>query len=132
MKTNRKAAEKVDTQNIGTTNKEDQVADLMDALEKGEAEGPTVDSFEENTQDSAEKDRENLERILDELATKANRASAELDEVNAEIAGIKEEIKEVAEEIGTLDTKEELDALTEDEQVQRKDLHVLLAQLEEN
>ena len=46
-----KAAEKVDTQNIGTTNKEDQVADLMDALEKGEAEGPTVDSFEENTQD---------------------------------------------------------------------------------
>ena len=126
-----KAAEKVDTQNIGTTNKEDQVADLMDALEKGEAEGPTVDSFEENTQDSAEKDRENLERILDELATKANSASAELDEVNAEIAGIKEEIKEVAEEIGTLDTKEELDALTEDEQVQRKDLHVLLAQLEE-
>ena len=111
-----KAAEKVDTQNIGTTNKEDQVADLMDALEKGESEGPTVDSFEENTQDSAEKDRENLERILDELATKANRASAELDEVN---------------EIGTLDTKEELDALTEDEQVQRKDLHVLLAQLEE-
>ena len=126
-----KAAEKVDTQNIGTTNKEDQVADLMDALEKGEAEGPPVDSFEENTQDSAEKDRENLERILDELATKANRASAELDEVNAEIAGIKEEIKEVVEEIGTLDTKEELDALTEDEQVQRKDLHVLLAQLEE-
>ncbi len=126
-----KAAEKVDTQNIGTTNKEDQVADLMDALEKGESEGPTVDSFEENTQDSAEKDRENLERILDELATKANRASAELDEVNAKIAGIKEEIKEVAEEIGTLDTKEELDALTEDEQVQRKDLHVLLAQLEE-
>lgn len=126
-----KAAEKVDTQNIGTTNKEDQVADLMDALEKGESEGPTVDSFEENTQASAEKDRENLERILDELATKANRASAELDEVNAEIAGIKEEIKEVAEEIGTLDTKEELDALTEDEQVQRKDLHVLLAQLEE-
>lgn len=126
-----KAAEKVDTQNIGTTNKEDQVADLMDALEKGESEGTTVDSFEENTQDSAEKDRENLERILDELATKANRASAELDEVNAEIAGIKEEIKEVAEEIGTLDTKEELDALTEDEQVQRKDLHVLLAQLEE-
>lgn len=126
-----KAAEKVDTQNIGTTNKEDQVADLMDALEKGESEGPTVDSFEENTQDSAEKDRENLERILDELATKANRASAELDEVNAEIAGIKEEIKEIAEEIGTLDTKEELDALTEDEQVQRKDLHVLLAQLEE-
>lgn len=126
-----KAAEKVDTQNIGTTNKEDQVADLMDALEKGESEGPTVDSFEENTQDSAEKDRENLERILDELATKANRASAELDEVNAEIAGIKEEIKEVAEEIGTLDTKEELDALTEDEQVQRKVLHVLLAQLEE-
>ncbi len=126
-----KVAEKVDTQNIGTTNKEDQVADLMDALEKGESEGPTVDSFEENTQDSAEKDRENLERILDELATKANRASAELDEVNAEIAGIKEEIKEVAEEIGTLDTKEELDALTEDEQVQRKDLHVLLAQLEE-
>ena len=126
-----KAAEKVDTQNIGTTNKEDQVADLMDALEKGESEGPTVDSFEENTKDSAEKDRENLERILDELATKANRASAELDEVNAEIAGIKEEIKEVAEEIGTLDTKEELDALTEDEQVQRKDLHVLLAQLEE-
>ena len=97
----------------------------MNALEKGESEGPTVDSFEENTQDSAEKDRENLERILDELATK-NRASAELDEVNAEIAGIKEEIKEVAEEIGTLDTKEELDALTEDEQVQRKDLHVLL------
>ena len=54
-----------------------------------------------------------------------------MDEVNAEIAGIKEEIKEVVEEIGTLDTKEELDALTEDEQVQRKDLHVLLAQLEE-
>ena len=124
-----KAAEKVDTQNIGTTNKEDQVADLMDALEKGEAEGPTVDSFEENTQDSSEKDRENLERILDELATKANRASAELDEVNAEIAGIKEEIKEVAEEIGTLDTKEELDALTEDEQLQRTEKTALEEEL---
>lgn len=88
-----KAAEKVDTQNIGTTNKEDQVADLMDALEKGEAEGPTVDSFEENTQDSAEKDRENLERILDELATKANRASAELTKSTQKLPASKKKLK---------------------------------------
>ena len=88
-----KAAEKVDTQNIGTTNKEDQVADLMDALEKGESEGPTVDSFEENKQDSAEKDRENLERILDELATKANRASAELTKSTQKLPASKKKLK---------------------------------------
>ena len=65
-----KAAEKSIHKILEQQIKEDQVADLMDALEKGESEGPTVDPFEENTQDSAEKDRENLERILDELATK--------------------------------------------------------------
>ena len=85
--------------------KEDQVADLMNALEKANQKDLLLIRLKKKYTGQCRKDRENLERILDELATKANRASAELDEVNAEIAGIKEEIKEVAEEIGTLDTK---------------------------
>lgn len=87
----------------------------MDVLEKGELEGFIVDLFEENIQDSVEKDCENLERIFDELVIKVNCVLVELDEVNVEIVGIKEEIKEVVEEIGILDIKEELDVLIEDE-----------------
>ncbi len=33
--------------------------------------------------------KENLEKILDGLATEANQASAELDEINVEIQGVK-------------------------------------------
>ena len=59
--------------------------------------------------------KENLEKILDGLATEANQASAELDEINVEIQGVKEELKEAQEVLMQLNTKEELDQLSEEE-----------------
>jgi DUF4097 and DUF4098 domain-containing protein YvlB len=69
----------------------------------------TFDGEEKLRQNEAQ-DKENLEKILDGLATEANQASAELDEINAEILGVKEELKEAQETLMQLNTKAELEA----------------------
>jgi DUF4097 and DUF4098 domain-containing protein YvlB len=66
----------------------------------------TFDGEEKLRQNEAQ-DKENLEKILDGLATEANQASAELDEINAEILGVKEELKEAQETLMQLNTKED-------------------------
>lgn len=133
----KKAADEVDVTTANVDSKEsDQTADLLDELESEkettEDEKSAADSFEEQSKASAEADRKNLEKILDELATKANQASVELDEVNAEIAGIKEEIKETQEALMELNTKEELGELSEEELKTRADLEEELKTLEDS
>ncbi|MBL1229218.1 daptomycin-sensing surface protein LiaX [Enterococcus sp. BWB1-3] len=133
----KKAADEVDVTTTNVDSKEsDQVADLLDELESEketvEDEKSAADSFEEQTKASIEADRKNLEKILDELATKANQASVELDEVNAEIAGIKEEIKETQEALMELNTKEELGELSEEDLKIRADLEEELKKLEDS
>ncbi len=82
-------------------------------LEEAEEE-----AFQKFAANEAE-DRQRLEKILDELATEANKTSAELDEVNVEIQGIEAEIKEKAEQLMVLNTIEELDELAEDKVAER-------------
>ncbi len=90
----------------------------------------TFDSEEKLRQNEAQ-DKENLEKILDGLATEANQASAELDEINAEILGVKEELKEAQETLMQLNTKEELDQLSEDELATRHETEATITALEE-
>ncbi|HAB95994.1 MAG TPA: hypothetical protein DCE83_04200, partial [Enterococcus sp.] len=90
----------------------------------------TFDGEEKLRQNEAQ-DKENLEKILDGLATEANQASAELDEINAEILGVKEELKEAQETLMQLNTKEELDQLSEDELATRHETEATITGLEE-
>ncbi|EEV38395.2 hypothetical protein ECBG_00664 [Enterococcus casseliflavus EC20] len=90
----------------------------------------TFDGEEKLRQNEAQ-DKENLEKILDGLATEANQASAELDEINAEILGVKEELKEAQETLMQLNTKEELDQLSEDELATRHETEATITALEE-
>ncbi|MGC6768579.1 daptomycin-sensing surface protein LiaX [Enterococcus sp. LJL128] len=134
----KKAADEVDVTTTTVDSKEsDSVADLVNDLEnKAESADKeiedAVESFEEKAKESSEADRKNLEKILDELATKANHASVELDEVNAEIAGLKEEIKEAQESLMELNTKEELGELSEEDLARREALETELKALEDN
>lgn len=90
----------------------------------------TFDGEEKLRQNEAQ-DKENLEKILDGLATEANQASAELDEINAEILGVKEELKEAQETLMQLNTKEELDQLSEEELATRHETEATITGLEE-
>ena len=89
----------------------------------------TFDGEEKLRQNEAQ-DKENLEKILDGLATEANQASAELDEINAEILGVKEELKEAQETLMQLNTKEELDQLSEEELATRHETEATITGLE--
>ncbi|MBP1043272.1 daptomycin-sensing surface protein LiaX [Vagococcus sp. BWB3-3] len=95
-------------------------------LEEAEEE-----AFQKFAANEAE-DRQRLEKILDELATEANKTSAELDEVNVEIQGIEAEIKEKEEQLMVLNTIEELDELAEDKVAERTKIEEELSDLNAN
>lgn len=104
----------------------DQASQLIDKLENGEEEiSEPVDPKERERQD-----QENLEKILDELATEANKTSARLDEVNAQFADNKAARNEKQEALMQLNTKEELGELTEEELAQRQALEAEIKELE--
>ncbi|EPI07401.1 hypothetical protein D357_02453 [Enterococcus faecium SD3B-2] len=104
----------------------DQANQLIDKLENGEEEiSEPVDPKERERQD-----QENLEKILDELATEANKTSARLDEVNAQFADNKAARNEKQEALMQLNTKEELGELTEEELAQRQTLEAEIKELE--
>jgi DUF4097 and DUF4098 domain-containing protein YvlB len=126
----KKAADQVNVTNPTVDPKEkDKVVDLVDKLEnQKEAADPEI--TDEDVKAKEAQDHERLEKILDDLATEVNRTSAELDEVNAEIAGVKEEIKEAQEKLMELNTKEELDQLTEEDLTQRAELEAEVKALE--
>lgn len=89
------------------------------------------EAFQKFAANEAE-DRQRLEKILDELATEANKTSAELDEVNVEIQGINAEIKEKEEQLMVLNTIEELDELAEDKVAERAQIEAELSDLNAN
>lgn len=90
-----------------------------------EAQEEAFQKFAENE----DEDRQRLEKILDELATEANKTSAELDEVNVEIQGINAAIKEKQEQLMVLNTIEELDELAEDKIAERAQIEAELNDL---
>ncbi len=99
---------------------------VIDELENGVTEEqPEIDPKQKEKED-----QENLEKILDELATEANKTSAHLDEVNEKLAENKAVRNEKQETLMQLNTKEELDQLSEEELTQRKTLEDEIKELE--
>ena len=99
------------------------------------SETELLDAEEEAFQkfaDNEEEDRLRLEKILDELATKANEASVELDEVNVELKGIRTSIKEKEEQLMVLNTLEELDTLDDSKIAERTAIEAELRSLNES
>lgn len=94
----------------------------LNAQKQAEQQTYSDEAFEKAERDENAADKKRLEEALDQLATSANKASAELDEVNDEMKGIKEEIAEKREESMQIDTQEELDELTEDKYTRRQEL----------
>lgn len=102
----KKAADQVNvTTSTADTKENDKVVDLLNKLENQKEDTIEPDISDEDVKAKEAQDHERLEKILDNLATEANRASVELDEINAEIAGVKEEIKEAQEKLMELNTK---------------------------
>lgn len=100
-------SETTETQNEETQHSVDNIMDDT-AFEHTE-------ESQEDEEDRQAQDQKNLEDILDRLATESNQASVDLDEVMVEIDGLKATLAEVREALMELNTKEELDALTEAE-----------------
>lgn len=100
-------SETTETQNEETQHSVDNIMDDT-AFEHTE-------ESQEDVEDRQAQDQKNLEDILDRLATESNQASVDLDEVMVEIDGLKTTLAEVREALMELNTKEELDALTEAE-----------------
>ena len=100
-------SETTETQNEETQHSVDNIMDDT-AFEHTE-------ESQEDVEDRQVQDQKNLEDILDRLATESNQASVDLDEVMVEIDGLKATLAEVREALMELNTKEELDALTEAE-----------------
>ncbi len=99
---------------------------VIDELENGVTEEqPEIDPKQKEKED-----QENLEKILDELATEANKTSAHLDEVNEKLTENKAVRNEKQETLMQLNTKEELDQLSEEELTQRKTLEDEIKELE--
>ena len=98
-------SETTETQNEETQHSVDNIMDDT-AFEHTE-------ESQEDVEDRQAQDQKNLEDILDRLATESNQASVDLDEVMVEIDGLKATLAEVREALMELNTKEELDALTE-------------------
>lgn len=129
----------------------DEALDLLEQIgKKNETIEKTQISVDEIDTDNIELDEEelfeskqtedqkNLEEILDRLATESNQASAELDTVVVEIDGLNKALGEVREALMQINTKEELDSLTEEELDTRraleeeiKDLELALVDLKE-
>ena len=121
-------ATKKDEEQIQQAN-EKVTAEKHDDLDTLLQDDEPADHEAELKQKQAE-DKQQLEEILDSLATKANQASAELDEVNVEIDGVKKEIKDAQMRLMELNTKEELDALDEEELEERQEIEAELKELE--
>jgi DUF4097 and DUF4098 domain-containing protein YvlB len=128
----KKVADQVNASNITAETQADQPEIDVQATDKQAETKDTSETKEtaDSEKDYDEQDRENLEKILDELATKANQASVDLDEVNAEISGIKVEMKEAQERLMEINTKEELGELSDEELVERRAVEDSIRELE--
>lgn len=96
-----------------------EAADQVEAEKSNEISEKEPETTEEiiedwliSDEDNEKAEKERLEKVLDELATQANRASAELDGINESIVDLERKAKELDEQISVLDTMEELGALS--------------------
>lgn len=116
------------------------------------SKAPEDSSFEDSTEDPAfsqsdedgqdedfsneeQKDREQLEKILESLANEASSYSVKLDEKNLEIAMIKSKLRLVQEKLMILETKEDLEGLNPEKLPEmnqmKNEINELKAQLED-
>ena len=120
----KQAADKVDSYH------RDQATNLVDEWETGQDT--------EEAKGSEKQDLEDLEAYFDDLATEANQISARIDEINQKKNELKAALHEKQEVLMELDTKEELDTLSEEDDDIREavedeidDLKEKIAKLEE-
>ncbi|MEG0372779.1 MAG: daptomycin-sensing surface protein LiaX, partial [Enterococcus sp.] len=115
-----------------------QAADKVDSYHRDQATN-LVDDWENEKEanGSEEQDLEDLEAYFDDLATEANHISAHIDEINQQKNELKAALHEKQEVLMELNTKEELDSLSdEDEDIRKtveeeiKDLEAQVADLE--
>lgn len=110
----KQAADKVDSYH------RDQATNLVDEWETGkEAKG------------SEEQDLEDLEAYFDDLATEVNQISAHIDEINQKKNDLKNALHEKEEVLMELDTKEELDTLSEADDEIREAVEATIKELKE-
>ncbi|MBO0412758.1 daptomycin-sensing surface protein LiaX [Enterococcus hulanensis] len=110
----KQAADKVDSYH------RDQATNLVDEWETGkEAKG------------SEEQDLEDLEAYFDDLATEVNQISAHIDEINQKKNDLKNALHEKEEVLMELDTKEELDTLSEADDEIREAVEAAIKELKE-
>ncbi|GCF93428.1 hypothetical protein NRIC_13190 [Enterococcus florum] len=119
--------------------------DLLESMAKAKDEAQIkqdadkVDSYHRdqaaNLGDDWEKelegDLEDLEAYFDELATEANKISAMIDEINQEKQEVNAAIKEKKETLMELNTKEELETLSEEDADLIEEVEAEIAELEE-
>ena len=93
------------------------------------------DGQDENFSNEEQKDREQLEKILESLANEASSYSVKLDEKNLEIAMIKSKLRLVQEKLMVLETKEDLEGLNPEKipemNQMKNEINELKAQLED-
>ena len=104
---------------------EEVIAEKKDAVDRL-LEDPEDKDFAQDIQDQEAEDKKTLDSLLDDLATEANRTSVELDEVNVELAGVASQLAEAQSKLMELNTKEELDILSDEELAERKELEAEL------
>ncbi|MEK4946609.1 daptomycin-sensing surface protein LiaX [Carnobacterium sp. FSL W8-0810] len=101
---------------------------------------PEFPNPEEEDQDEVlskeeQKDREQLEKILESLSNEASTYSVKIDEKNLEIATIKSKLRLVQEKLMVLETKEDLDELDSEKMPEmnrmKNEIDELKAQLED-
>lgn len=115
--------------------------EYLEEAQFGESKNdPEFSKSEEDSQDGdffkeEQKDREQLEKILERLSNEASAYSVKLDEKNLEIATIKSKLKLVQEKLMVLETKEELEGLNAEKVPEMKqmknEINELKAQLED-
>ena len=112
-----------------------QAADKVDSYHRDQATN-LVDEWEnkknaEEADGSEEQDLEDLEAYFDDLATEANQISAHIDEINRKKNELKAALHEKEEVLMELDTKEELDTLSEEDDKIRETVQEEIDELKE-
>ncbi|MDT2736821.1 daptomycin-sensing surface protein LiaX [Enterococcus pseudoavium] len=110
-----------------------QAADKVDSYHRDQATN-LVNDWEKDTEEaksSEEQDLEDLEAYFDDLATEANQISAHIDEINQKKQDLKAALHEKEEVLMELDTKEELDTLSEEDDAIRKAVEAEIDELKD-
>lgn len=114
-------------ESIATAKDEKQIKQASETIQADNTD--TVENNNDTVDEKSAAEKE-VEDILDNLATEAGKASAELDELNVEIAGVKEQLGEVRHALMEYNTKEELEILSETEMTERQLLEEDIKDLE--